>query len=306
LTDTPAKNKASHYTALLERNGKPEQTTGYLTTVLGAECASFIRRHKDDSWYLFTSFNAPHTPLEATPELIERVKAIPDEQRRTYAAMVAGMDDAIGGILAALRESGLDDRTLVFFLSDNGGPLDRNGSDNTPLAGQKGMVLDGGIRVPFLLRWCGVVPAGTTYRRPVSSLDILPTALAAAGARSVAAKPLDGVDLVPFITGKVSGDPHEFLFWRVLPRQIWAVRSGDDKVTQQKFSAPRLFDLSKDLAEQNDLTAERPERASELRAAWDKWAATLSQPSWGMDEGSGKPMKGAKPKPARKSRDTSE
>jgi arylsulfatase A-like enzyme len=269
---------------LIERNGVTEKTSGYLTTLLGRESAAFITRHADKPWFLFASFNAPHTPLQATPELLERVKSIPDEQRRTYAAMVVGMDDAIGDILASLKQSGQDERTLVFFLSDNGGPLERNGSRNDPLSGNKGQVQEGGIRVPFLCRWTGVVPAGSTYSRPVSSLDILPTALAAAGAKSVADKPLDGVDIIPFITGKSQGDPHPFLFWRVLPRQIWAVRAGNDKLVQQKWPQPHLIDLSKDAPEKNDLAATKPERASELRAAWEKWAADLPEPRWDVEK----------------------
>ncbi|MCX7826754.1 MAG: sulfatase-like hydrolase/transferase, partial [Verrucomicrobiae bacterium] len=179
-TTTPPANRPryAHYLTPLERNGAPQPVaTGYLTTVLGKEAAAFIHRNKAQPWFLYAAFNAPHSPLQATPELLERVKHIADEKRRTYAAMVVGLDDAVGAILKQLRDDDLEERTLIFFLSDNGGPLARNGSLNTPLRGEKGGMLEGGIRVPFLVQWKGVLPAGKTYNRPVSSLDILPTAL---------------------------------------------------------------------------------------------------------------------------------
>jgi len=217
--------------------------------------------------------------LQATPELLERVRHIEDEKRRTYAAMVAGMDDAIGRILKQLRDDGLEERTLVFFLSDNGGPPEDNASDNTPLRGRKGQMWEGGIRVPFLVQWKGVLPAGKTYDRPVSSMDILPTALAAAGATSIASQPLDGVDLAPFLTGQKTGDPHDMLFWRIAERDIWAVRSGDYKLVKQ---GPKinLYDLASDISEAKDLDGKMPEVQQRLQKAYDEWSATLPKPLW--------------------------
>jgi arylsulfatase A-like enzyme len=280
----PKRPKYAHYVTPLERNGVPEKRTGYLTTVLGTEAAAFIHRHKDQPWMLYASFNAPHTPLQATSELLERVKHIADERRRTYAAMVIGLDDAVGTILKQLRDDGLDARTLIFFLSDNGGPLTRNGSLNTPLRGEKGGMLEGGIRVPFFVQWKGTLPAGKTYDRPVSSLDILPTALALAGAKSIATQPLDGVNLVPFLKGEKTGDPHEFLFWRMSARSIWAVRSGDHKLVMQRTRTPQLYDLATDIGETTDLAARLPEVRDRLRAAYDTWAASLPEPLWGVED----------------------
>jgi arylsulfatase A-like enzyme len=275
--DTPPLH---HYNTLLERNGDPQPAKpGYLTTVLGDESAAFIQRNRENPWLLYTAFNAPHTPIQATPELLERVKHIQDEKRRTYAAMIVGMDDAVGRILKQLRDDGLEENTLIFFLSDNGGTTENNTSSNAPLRGRKGMMWEGGIRVPFLAQWKGVLPAGKTYDRPVSSLDILPTALAAAGTASVAGQPLDGVDLVPFLTGKESGDPHETLFWRIAERDIWAVRRGDHKLVKQGDSI-LLFDLSTDPGETRNLADKLPEIRDRLRKAFDGWQATLSEPLW--------------------------
>ncbi len=275
--DTPPQN---YYNSPLERNGVPQPITpGYLTTVLGDEAASFIHRNKDKPWMLYTAFNAPHTPIQATPDLLERVKHIADESRRTYAAMVVGMDDAVGTILKHLREDGLEERTLIFFLSDNGGTTEDNTSSNIPLRGRKGQMWEGGIRVPFLTQWKGVLPAGKTYDRPVSSLDILPTVLAAAGTPGLGGQPLDGVDLVPYLTGKKSGDPHEMLFWRMTEREIRAVRDGSHKLVKQGQKTS-LFNLATDVRESKDLDGKLPEVRDRLQKAYDDWAATLPNALW--------------------------
>jgi arylsulfatase A-like enzyme len=275
--ETPPLN---HYNTVLERDGVPQPAKpGYLTTVLGEESAAFIRRNKQKPWLLYAAFNAPHTPLQATPELLERVKHIGDGERRTYAAMIVGLDDAVGHILRQLREADLEENTLIFFLSDNGGTTENNTSSNLPLRGRKGQMWEGGIRVPFLAQWKAVLPAGKTYDRPVSSMDILPTALAAAGGSSIADQPLDGVDLLPFLIGKKSGDPHEMLFWRIAERDIWAVRAGDYKLIKQG-SETNLYDLSKDPREARDLGGRLPEVRDRLQKAFTDWQATLSAPLW--------------------------
>lgn len=277
LRDSPPLH---HYNTLLERNGAPQPAApGYLTTVLGDESAAFIHRNKDKPWLLYTAFNAPHTPLKATPELMERVSHINDEKRRTYAAMIVGLDDAVGRILRQLRDDGLEDRTLIFFLSDNGGTTENSTSSNHPLRGRKGTMWEGGIRVPFLVQWKSVLPAGKIYDRPVSSLDILPTALAAAGIDSIADQPLDGLNLVPYFLGEKTGDPHDMLFWRIAERGTWAVRGGDHKLIKQGDKVS-LYDLSKDIGETRDLGGELPDVKSKLQTAFDSWQAALAEPLW--------------------------
>ena len=144
-----------------------------------------------------------HNPLQPDEEHIARFSNIADPKRRAYAALLSGLDDAVGTVLKALHDSGQDENTLVFFISDNGGPTQGNGSNNTPLHGDKATVWEGGIRVPYVVRWTGKLPAGGEYRQPAMSLDISATAAAAAGAPlGGEGRPVDGVDLLPYLLGE--------------------------------------------------------------------------------------------------------
>jgi arylsulfatase A-like enzyme len=174
---------------------------------------------------------------------------------------------------------------LIFFISDNGGPMTKrnaNASVNSPLRGQKGDVFEGGIRVPFLVAWPGRIPAGRTYTQPVISLDILPTALAAAGTTRDAKLPvLDGVDLLPFLTGKNTAAPHARLFWRMDGGEAFAVREGNWKWLRTYQNAPQLYDLAADLGETRDLASSRPEIAARLATAAAEWNRGLIAPAFG-------------------------
>lgn len=268
----------------------------YLTDALAREAASFVDRHKDHPFFLYLAFNAVHTPMQATDARLKRFEAIGDPARRTYAAMMSAMDEAIGAVLDKLREAGLEENTLVFFFSDNGGPTmvgtTINGSRNTPLRGSKRTTLEGGIRVPFLMAWKGKAPAGKTFDDPVIQLDVLPTALAAAGINSQKDDALDGVDLMPFVTGQKAGAPHETLYWR-FGRQM-AIRRGDwglvrydpggDSGTSNMRAGvigPRLYNLREDIGQKKDLAAAQPERVREMQQAWDRWNAEQARPLWG-------------------------
>jgi len=181
------------------------------------------------------------------------------------------MDDAVGRVLAKVRELKQEENTLVFFYSDNGGPTMETSSRNDPLRGYKAQMFEGGIRVPFLIQWKGVVPAGQTYREMVMGFDCHATALAAAGVPMPSDKPLDGVDLIPFLTGKQRGAPHDRLFWRAGEKH--AVRVAEWKLVVQRGTGPMLFNLRDDIGEQQDLTQKYPEKLRELEtiyAAWDK------------------------------------
>ncbi len=264
----------------IQRGTQPVDEKEYLTDALAREAMSFIDRHKNDPFFIYLPFNAVHTPMQADRKYLDRFKNIANDLRRTHAAMLSAMDDAVGAILNRLRELNLEERTLVIFLSDNGGPTPQTTSSNVPLRGFKGQVLEGGIRVPFLMQWKGKLPAGKVDDRPVISLDIHPTVLAAAGAAIDPAWKLDGVDLIPFLNGEKSGYPHETLYWRMSANQR-AVRHGDFKlVWSGQAERGGLYDVVNDPAESKNLAKERPEDVTALQALYDDWNAQLAEPKW--------------------------
>jgi arylsulfatase A-like enzyme len=274
------------------RGTTPVDEKEYLTDAFGREAAAFIERHRDEPFFLMVTFNAVHNPTQATTKYLDRFAAITDPLRKTLAARLSAMDDATGAILQKLRDAGVYDDTLIFFVSDNGGPTDKNGSRNDPLSGFKGEVREGGIRVPFLMQWKAQLPSGRVYDQPVIALDIHPTCLAAAGnpfdsvrgrLRIPPDKPLDGVNLLPYVRGDKGEAPHEYLYWR-FGRQL-AVRRGRYKLVRMGAPAPRdreqLFDLATDHGERNDLSTQKADVARELAAALGKWNAELKPPAWG-------------------------
>jgi arylsulfatase A-like enzyme len=248
----------------------------YLTDALSREAAAFVDKHKEHPFFLYLPFNAVHAPMEAIEKYKSRFASISDERRRTHAAMMAAMDDAIGKVLGKLREHRIEDDTLIFFISDNGGPTAQTTSKNDPLRGVKGQTYEGGIRVPFLIQWKRRVPKNVVYDKPVISLDIHPTAVAAAGGQPAAN--VEGVNLIPFVTGQNKGVPHDALYWRF--GQQWAVRKGDFKLVQSSGNAPQLFNLTKDIGEANDLSESDRAHVSELLAAWQSWNLKNVEPKW--------------------------
>ena len=261
------------YSIPMDRNGQPEPLDGYLTEVLGREASAFVTRHKAEStpWFLYLAFNAPHTPLQVTDKQLDRAKHISDETRRKYAGLVIGLDDAIGEVLAALKSSGQSENTLVWFMSDNGGPVGVTHSDNMPLRGAKGHVFEGGVRVPFLVSWPGRLPAGKDFSFPVHSLDVFATVATLAQVKPTELSRIDGVDVLPFLTGAKTGAPHERLFWRTGGGAKFAVREGDWKLVAEDSSKPQLFNLANDVSESKDLSTEYPEVLARLRQAYDEW-----------------------------------
>jgi arylsulfatase A-like enzyme len=257
------------------RGLKTAEVTGYLTHVFTDEALAFIDRHADQPFFLYLPYNAVHTPLEATDEGLARVAGIADQDRRTYAAMTVAMDDGVGAVLARLEERGLEDNTIVFFLSDNGGVSKH--ARNAPLRGGKATYWEGGIRVPFCVRWPAGLPEGKVYREPVISLDIVPTVVAATGAKLPADRPIDGVDLLPFLTGATDSAPHETLYWRMFDRR--AARRGNWKLVNMG-AGDELYDLASDLSESRNLASEKPEVLRQLVTAFEKWSAQMADPAW--------------------------
>lgn len=254
----------------------------YLTDAFAREAKSFVRRHAGHPFFLYLAFNAVHSPMQATEKYLARFPDIADQKQRRYAAMLSAMDDAVGVVLSELRANNLEENTLVIYLSDNGMPENYARPGNVPLKGFKGHTYEGGIRVPFLAQFKGRLPAGKVYDKPVISLDIHATALALAGhAEPVEARghKLDGVDLMPFLTGANTGRPHETLFWRYGYRR--AVRRGDMKLVWIDGGEPELYDLAADSGETKNLASEKPDTVKELTALYEKWNAEMVPAEWG-------------------------
>lgn len=241
-------------TRLMRNNGRVEETE-YLTDALSREAVDFVERHADKPFFLYLAYNAPHTPMHATEKYLSRFGHIEDEKRRTYAAMVSAVDDGVGLLLDKIEELGISQNTMVFFLSDNGGPTGDNASDNTPLRGVKGHLYDGGIRVPFAMQWPGKVPAGQVFEKPIISLDIFATAVAYADA--IPKNTIDGVDLVPWLTGEKSGYPHDALFWRHYDRNWNVVLSHKEKYHTFQDGEEVVYNIYADISEQNPLITTR-------------------------------------------------
>lgn len=274
------------------RGTDPVKEMDYTTDAFGREAVAFIDRHKDHPWFLYLAFNAVHTPMHATDERLAKFANITDTKRRTYAAMMLALDDAIGVVRKKLAATGLEQNTLIAFISDNGGPTMQgtttNGSSNDPLRGSKRSTLEGGIRVPFLVAFPGKIKPGV-YEQPAIQLDLTATALTLGGAKT---DKVEGVDLLPFLAGEKSGAPHDALYWRF--GQQMAIRAGDYKLVRYDPMADsgaakqknqpkgaRLYNLTKDIGEANDLAAAMPDKVKELQAKWDAWNQSNVPPLWG-------------------------
>ncbi|MFQ5718786.1 MAG: sulfatase-like hydrolase/transferase [Acidobacteriota bacterium] len=241
-----------------------------------AESVSFIERRGNGPFFLYLPWDVPHWPIQMFPEYESRVRHIADSQRRKYATMMVAMDEGVGRVLAAVRRAGVEDRTLVFFINDNGARADHGpgrARSNGPLRGGKGMLFEGGIRVVFLWRWPGRIPAGLTFPYPVIALDVFPTVAAAAGVVETRTT-LDGVDLLPYVTGERGGPPHDMLAWRACDQPRFAtIRMGDWKLHVNGQDSFMLFNLSDDLGEAHDVAAAHPDIVERLRQrlrAWDR------------------------------------
>jgi arylsulfatase A-like enzyme len=286
--DAEAEFGSAYSKNMIYRNREVQKLDGYTTDLFTDEAMAFMQRHKDKPWFLYLAYNAVHTPLEVLEKYGARVpKSITERERRGYLSLLIGLDDAVGRVTSHLRDTGKDRDTLIFFFSDNGGSgrkpyLAYNTGVNTPLRGDKGQTLEGGIRVPFFVSWPGKIPAGKTYDQPVITLDILPTACSVAGAKAVA--DADGVNLLKYLTGDETAAPHEVLYWRFGPQK--AIRTGKWKLVDWRdFDAKRdsgwqLYNLEKDIGEKNDLAEAERQIVTRLSADWENWNKANIPPLW--------------------------
>ena len=253
----------------------------YLTDKLGRAGVDFIERHREEPFFLYLAFHAPHSPIQTVDKYYQRFPDIENGTARIYAAMISAVDDWVGAVLDALRRHGLEENTLVIFASDNGAAKtsDIDGKRNAPLSGHKRNLYEGGIRVPYVLQWPARVPSGQRYAPAVSSLDIFPTALAAAGMPQAAGSTLDGVNLLPYLTGERSGPPHASLVWRSGPNA--AVRAGPWKLLLAGSGVRRLYDVLNDPGETQDLASKLPERVDNLHRILKRWSADKVEPREG-------------------------
>jgi len=291
---------------MIYRGREVQRLDGYTTDLFTDEAIQFIDGQKSKPWFLYLAHHAVHTPLEIVDKHQSRIPAeVTDASRRGYLSLLLGLDDAIGRVTSHLKQTGQDKNTLIFFFSDNGGPTMKgttiNASRNTPLRGSKRTTLEGGIRVPFMVRWPGHVPSGKSYDNPVITLDIVPTILAATNTKAGDDAQLDGVDLAPYLNGEKSEKPHDTLCWRFGPQM--AIRQGDWKLVRYdpvvdgdkgKATPAKLYNLKEDIGESHDLISSQPDTAKKLQAAWDEWNQLNVSPLWGQTFGGGAKAKAKK------------
>lgn len=276
-----------YYNAELFRDETPLVEPQYLTDAFTREGVDFINRHAAEPFFLYLAYNAVHKPYDAPPQIyLDRVSYITDPNRKRYAAMTVALDDGVGQVLAALQANNLLQNTLVFFLSDNGAPIDAASdgdiSNNAPLRGYKSNVLEGGVRIPFAVQWTGQLPTGVVFNDPVSSLDIVTTVADVAGVPLPLDRVYDGLDILPYLRGD-QASPVRTLFWRFPGlgpdspdhrNTIWAVRSGPLKLIVERAKdskPPALYNLDSDIGELQDLAAVQPQDVSALTALYGQW-----------------------------------
>jgi arylsulfatase A-like enzyme len=259
---------------------KPFHAGEYMTDYLSDQAAAVIAANRNRPFFLYLAYNAPHTPFQATQADYEALGAIKDRRTRVYGAMVRALDRGVGKVMAALKTQGLDRNTMVIFTNDNGGAWYAGLPDiNKPYRGWKGTFFEGGIRVPFFIRWPDRIAAGQRLSLPVHFIDVLPTLAGAAGAPLPGDRTIDGINLLPFVTGQGPRLPHRTFFWR--SGSYEAVRDGDWKL-QVSRNPPHiwLFDLASDPTERTDLSRLRPDELQRLRALLAAHDRQMAKPLW--------------------------
>lgn len=255
-----------------------KETDEYITDRIASSACDFIDRNQYNPFFMYVSFNAVHAPQHFLKEDMDKVKHLKGK-RRKVAAMTIALDRACGQIINKLKKLGLEKNTLVVFSNDNGGP-DGTRSLNYPLSGCKSNHLEGGIRVPAIMKLPGVIKPNTTFEKSISMLDMLPTFINLAGGNASKIEGLDGVDLIPYITGENTKNPHEILFWKKENRGV--VRQGDWKLMRFPDRPAELYNIKNDISESNNLASKYPEKVRELFKVLWNWEGQLERPLWAL------------------------
>jgi arylsulfatase A-like enzyme len=272
----PIKNPSKEL--MLQHNGTRVEFDGYLTDVLGDYSVKYVEEHKDAPFFMYLAYNAVHTPMHAKKEHLQKYK---NHARKELAAMTWSLDENVGKLVKKLKELNLFDNTLIYFLSDNGG-AENNSSTNTPLKGWKGNKFEAGHRVPFLVSWKNQIKPNQTFDGLSSSLDIFTTSLAAANISTDKSMQLDGVNLLPYLKGEKTGNPHNELYWRKLEEA--GMRHNNLKLIRLENFGEVLYDLSSDISERNDLSKTDTENLELLNKKLTNWESTLTPPLWKEDQ----------------------
>jgi arylsulfatase A-like enzyme len=266
-------------THAIRRNNQTIEEKAYLTEKIAQEATQFLEKNQKKPFFLYLPFNAPHTPLQAPQKYYDQFSHIQDPNRRVYYAMIKALDDAVGQIMQKLRALGLEENTLIYFASDNGGATYTQATTNAPLKCGKFSNFEGGLNVPFMVKWKGKIAAGTRFSHPVSALDFFVTSASVARAKLPTDRVYDGVDLMPYLLGKQANAPHPILFWRSGYNK--AARKGQWKLIMDTENQKiMLFDLAKDKSEKNNLANQFPEKVKELQNDLQNWEQNLAKPLW--------------------------
>lgn len=254
----------------ITENGKEIREEQYLTFAIRDKAIDFIEENKEDPFFLYCAFSAPHVPFQAPIDYYCQYDHVEDENKRVYYAMISALDDAIGDIHQALKDKGLEENTIIYVLSDNGGASYTKATENGPLKGGKLTQFEGGINVPFMMKWKGKIPSNTRYEYPVSSTDIFATSVLNAGIELPKDRKYDGVDLIPYINGFHEEEPHQQLYWRA--DHVWAMRDGDYKmILSTRDGWAELYNLKTDKSESFNLKEKMPELFDKLYKAHQDW-----------------------------------
>ncbi|MBZ5859404.1 sulfatase-like hydrolase/transferase [Flavihumibacter profundi] len=278
FSELPAWTPRAGATAI--REGKDMvKDTGYLTFSIAEKGVAFIEKNKDNPFFLTLTFNAPHDPFQVPRNYFDRIQHVDDTVKRVYYGMIEALDDAVGKIVEKLRKLHIDDQTLIIFISDNGGATYTRATDNAPLRGGKCTHFEGGLMVPFFIKFRSLIRDAPVYDKPVSSLDIFATVAAIANVSLPTDRVYDGTNLIPFLKDN-NGYPHDVFYWRsgyskAICKANWKLYINEKN--KKKF----LFDLSKDIGEKNDLSSSYPDEVNELTHELENWESTQTvKPSW--------------------------